>query len=55
MITPRLSAEHLWLAGIYWRSGYDTMQIARKLKVSEAAVANSLAAEREERRKARAA
>lgn len=35
-----LSAEQLWLASIYWRSGYDTMQIARKLKVPEAAVYN---------------
>lgn len=47
---PRLSAEYLWLARIYWRSGYDTEMIRKKLNVSEEAVYNSLAAERERRR-----
>jgi AcrR family transcriptional regulator len=52
MTTPRLSAEYLWLALIYWRSGYDTEQIARKLNVSEAAVYNSFANKKVKRRAA---
>ena len=36
-----LSKDQIWLAGIYWRSGYDTQAISEKLGVSESRVANA--------------
>lgn len=54
---PRLFPEELAAALHLWRAGKNTYQIAmdlRRTKHAEPAVANSLAAEREERRKAAA-
>jgi len=56
---PRLHPDELEIAlCLFWYVGLNTYQIAmdlRRTKHAEPAVANSLAAEREERRKARAA
>ncbi len=52
---PRLDAYDLRRAINMWWRKFNTADIAEKLDVEEAAVANSLADWREERRKARAA
>lgn len=57
-ICPRLHDWELSAALLLWKAGKNTCQIAldlRGTKLAEPAVANSLAAAREERRKAVAA
>jgi hypothetical protein len=50
MNTPRLSEADLVSAEYFWARRFGTHEIARFLKTSEAAVANSLADLREARR-----
>jgi predicted transcriptional regulator len=50
MNTPRLTHGDLAHADVLWKRGNDTDQIAKALKVPEAAVANSLSELREVRR-----
>lgn len=52
MNTPRLTHKDFAHADLLWKAGKRTDQIAELLKVSEAAVANSLADLREVRRAA---
>lgn len=49
---PRLDAYDLRRALNMWWRKFNTAQIAEKLEVEESAVANSLADERERRRRA---
>ena len=54
-VSSRLTDDDVPVAVAFWNKGFGTREIARFMRVSEAAVTNSLAAEREKRRKAAAA
>jgi len=54
-MSNRLPKTYLPAAHVYWRQGLRTDQIARELNVSEAQVANSLAALREDLRREKTA